>query len=104
MSACNSGHFSQLQLCQYNYTYCSDSGAFNNITFHCLCQSGYLVIGNISTQYFHSELCAPPTTTSSGMTPSDSEIKPLMIALFVITIGLGLVAIGAVALNVLLIL
>ena len=117
VSACNSGQFSQSQLCPYNYTYCSDSGAFDNITYLCLCQPGYLVIGNISTQYFYSELCAPLTTSHSIgtsianevvsfsiTTPPDREFTTVMISLFCVTIALGLVAIGAVTLNVLLVL
>ena len=115
MSACNSGQFSQSQLCPYSYTNCSDSGlaALDNITYLCLCQPGYAVIGNISSQYFYSELCAPPTSaqpngTSSAnaiqtvTTPPDTDFTPVMIALISVTIALGLVAIAAVALNVLL--
>ena len=115
VSACNSGQFSQLQLCPYNYTNCSDSGlaALDNVTYLFLCQPGYAAIGNISTQYFYSELCAPPTSaqangTSSAnaiqtvTTPPDTDFTPVMIALFSVTIALGLVAIAAVALNVLL--
>ena len=76
-----------------------------------------MVIGNISTQYFYSELCAPLTTshslgtsTANGVvsfsvtTPPDIEFTTVMIALFCVTIALGLVAIGAVALNVMIIL
>ena len=115
MSACNSGQFSQSQLCPHSYTNCSDSGlgALDNVTYLCLCQPGYAVIGNISTQYFYSELCAAPTSAQANgtstanaiqtvTTPPDTDFTPVMIALFSVTIALGLVAIAAVALNVLL--
>ena len=119
LSACTSGQFSQSQLCPYNYTVCNDSGlgALDNITYLCLCQSGYLVTGNISSQYFYSELCVAPTSPPSNSTSAspalgivsittapDEELQPMVIALFGVVIGLGLLAIGFVALNVVLIL
>ena len=107
MSACNSGQFSQSQLYLYNYTNCRDRGlgALDNITYLCLCQPGYVVIGNILTQYFFSELCAPPTSgIRTFTTRPDTKFTPIMISLFCVTIALGLVAIGAVALNVVIIL
>ena len=119
LSACNSGQFSQLQLCPYSYTVCNDTGlgASDNITYVCLCQSGHLVTGNVSTQYFYSELCAAPTSPPSNSTSdspsrgvvsfttaSNEELQSVLFALFGVAIGLGLLAIGVVALNLVLIL
>ena len=119
LSACTSGQFSQSQLCPHSYTVCNDTGlgASGNITYLCLCQSGYLVTGNISSQYFYSELCAAPTSPPSNSTSAspalgivsittapDAEFQTVAIVLFAVTIGLGLVAIGVIALNIILML
>ena len=112
-----SGQFSQSQLCPYSNTYCNDSGlgASDNVTYRCLWISGFLVAGNISTQYFYSDICVAPinfTSTTSSTSPAmgivtttlDTEVPPVVIALFGITMAIGLVAICLVALNVVLLL
>lgn len=110
--ACTSGQFSESQLCPGNFTYCNDSGydGLDNITYRCLCKSGYLVTGNISTQYFYSEICVTSQNATSTTAPgnasikiedanpeADTELPPILIALFCLDIALGLVAIAAVA-------
>lgn len=110
--ACTSGQFSESQLCPGNFTYCNDSGydGLDNITYRCLCKSGYLVTGNISTQYFYSEVCVASPNATSTTAPgniilgievtnpeADTELPPVLIALFCLDITLGLVAIAAVA-------
>jgi hypothetical protein len=106
VSMCTSGAYSQTQLCPYKNTYCIENtlSASTNLTYLCLCQSGYVANGSVSNDTFYSDLCVVPSTSSTSdsvtksgggeivtiTTATDSELVTILVVCYCIAIAVGI--------------